>query len=72
MNSSPKEEHRPVSDKTNLGVRILAAALMLGVLGDALLRAGPWGINASLWVTALAATIVAVDWPQRALAGGGR
>lgn len=61
-----------MSDKTNLGVRILAAALMLGVLGDALLRAGPWGINASLWVTALAATIVAVDWPQRALAGGGR
>ena len=34
-----------MSDRTRLAVRILAAALMLGVLGDALLRETPWGLN---------------------------
>jgi hypothetical protein len=61
-----------MSDKTKLGVRVLVAALILGVLGDALLRTGPWGINGFLWVTALAATIVAMGRRQGALAGGGR
>jgi len=61
-----------MSDKIKLGVRVLVAALILGVLGDALLRTGPWGINAFLWVTTLAATIVAVTWRQDALAGNGR
>jgi len=61
-----------MSDKTKLGVRILVAALILGVLGDALLRTGPWGINAFLWVTVLATTLVAVGGWQGALAGSGR
>ncbi len=32
---------------------ILGAAIALGVLGDGLLRATPWGVNFFLWVTAL-------------------
>jgi hypothetical protein len=61
-----------MNDKTKLGVRILVAALILGVLGDALLRAGPWGINAFLWMTVLAATLIALGGWQGALAGSGR
>ena len=53
-----------MNDKTKLGVRILVAALILGVLGDALLRTGPWGINAFLWATALAATGVYTGQPR--------
>ncbi|HEX6700761.1 MAG TPA: DUF4173 domain-containing protein [Gaiellaceae bacterium] len=34
---------------------MLAAALGLGALGDALLRATPWGLNVAIWVLALAA-----------------
>jgi hypothetical protein len=61
-----------MSDKTKLGLRILGAALLLGILGDALLRTGPWGINAFLWLTALAATVIALGWRQSALAGSAR
>ncbi len=61
-----------MSDKTKLGLRVLVAALILGVLGDALLRTAPWGINGFLWVAALAATIAAMGRRQGALAGGGR
>ena len=35
---------------TRLGLTLLAAALGLGIAGDALLRATPWGINALLWL----------------------
>lgn len=61
-----------MNDKTKLGVRILAAALLLGVLGDALLRVVPWGINATLWTAALVAVVVLLAGRQAALAGAGR
>jgi len=38
---------------TRLGLLALAAAVMLGLLGDLLLRALPWGLNAPLWIVAL-------------------
>lgn len=38
--------------------RALAAAALLGVLADPLLRDGPWGLGLLVWVAALAATIV--------------
>ena len=60
-----------MNDKTKLGVRILAAALGLGVLGDALLRVVPWGINATLWAAALVA-VVLLAGRHTALAGAGR
>jgi hypothetical protein len=61
-----------MNDKTKLGVRILAAALLLGVLGDALLRVVPWGINATLWTAALVAVVVPLAGRQAAFAGAGR
>lgn len=38
-------------------LRVAGGALALGVLGDAFLRATPWGLNALVWVAALAAAI---------------
>ena len=35
---------------TRLGLLLLPAALLLGLFGDALLRATPWGLNVLLWV----------------------
>jgi hypothetical protein len=52
----------------------LAAALVLGVLGDALLRATPWGVNVLLWTQALVAAGVALavlGWREVALRGEG-
>ncbi|MBI3910990.1 MAG: DUF4173 domain-containing protein [Armatimonadetes bacterium] len=37
-----------------LALCALGASLVLGVLGDALLRATPWGLNVGLWVGSLA------------------
>jgi hypothetical protein len=47
-----------MSDRTRLGLGLLGAAFVLGVLGDELLRATPLGINLFLWVCALAVTLV--------------
>ena len=44
-----------MNERTKLGIGVLATALVLGLLGDALLRAMPWGLNVFLWVGALAA-----------------
>ncbi len=35
---------------TRLGLWLLPAALLIGLFGDALLRATPWGLNVLLWV----------------------
>lgn len=45
-------------ERAKLGLCILGAAVVLGVLGDVLLRATPWGINAPLWVAALVLSAV--------------
>jgi hypothetical protein len=50
----PKIAPKMMSEKTKRGLEILQAALVLGVLGDSLIRATPWGLNAFLWVTAFA------------------
>ena len=44
-----------VSERTRLGLDILGAATLAGVLGDALLRADPWGLNAFVCTVALVA-----------------
>lgn len=38
-----------MNERTKQGLNVLEAALLLGVLGDALLRATPWGLNVLLW-----------------------
>src|ERR671917_1406317 len=60
--------------RTRTGLNILEAALLLGVGGDALLRATPWGLNVLLWSGALLAALCALHarWRGGALAGEGR
>ena len=47
-----------MNEKTKTGLEILEAALLLGILGDALLRETPWGLNVFLWVGALVAAML--------------
>jgi hypothetical protein len=49
-----------MSSRTRLGLGLLGAALFLGVLGDQLLRATPFGLNVLLWLTALVAVLIAI------------
>lgn len=62
-----------MNEKTKRGLAVLEAALLLGILGDALLRATPWGLNVSLWTGALALAVLALLARGRshALAGEG-
>jgi hypothetical protein len=53
-----EEKIKTMSDRTKLGLGILEAALLLGILGDELLRATPWGFNLTLWVGTLVTSIV--------------
>ena len=58
---------------SRLGVSILGAALALGILGDALLRATPWGVNVALWTGLLVGALVGLARAHRVdLTGGGR
>ncbi len=44
----------------------VAAALVAGMAGDALLRVGPWGLNVSLWLVIVAALAVGLPLARRA------
>jgi len=44
-----------VTHRTRIGLEILGTGLVLGVLGDGLLRAMPWGLNVTLCAVALTA-----------------
>ena len=61
-------------DRTRRGLDVLQAALILGIAGDALLRATPWGLNLLLWlVLALGAGLALLArWRRGALTGEGR
>lgn len=58
------EEKSLMSEKTKTGLEILQTAVLLGVLGDVLLRGIPWGLNAFLFVTVLSSAIVML-WRKR-------
>ncbi len=47
-----------MNERTKTGLEILQAAILLGVLGDVLLRATPWGLNVLLFVGAFVAAFV--------------
>jgi hypothetical protein len=58
---------------TRIGLGVLGAALGLGILGDQLLRATPWGPNVVVWIAALALACFAIArWQTVPLTGGGR
>lgn len=46
-----------MNERTKTGLEVLQAAVLLGVLGDVLLRVTPWGINVFLFVGALIAAM---------------
>lgn len=47
-----------MNERTKTGLEILQTAVLLGVLGDVLLRVTPWGLNVFLFIGALAAAFV--------------
>lgn len=57
-------------EKTKQGLRVFEAALLLGVLGDGLLRATPWGLNLLLWTTGLACVLVVFIGRRKLMDGG--
>ena len=62
-----------MDERTRLGLGVLGASLMLGALGDMLLRATPWGVNFFLWAVALAGAAAVLVWLGRLrVAGEGR
>lgn len=59
--------------ESKVGLGIVVAALGLGVVGDALLRETPYGINVLLWTLALLAALFALArWRQPLLIGARR
>jgi len=61
-----------MSERTRLGLYVIGAGLLLGLAGDALLRATPWGLNFTLWAGALVgATYALRRRAAGATAGGG-
>ena len=51
-----------MEERTRLELGLLGAALILGALGDLLLRAMPWGINFSLGVATLVGAATVDAW----------
>lgn len=49
-----------MNERTRTGLAAGVAALLLGVAGDLLLRAAPWGVNVLLWSVALVAAVVLI------------
>ncbi|HEY6404040.1 MAG TPA: DUF4173 domain-containing protein [Blastocatellia bacterium] len=54
-----------MTEKTRLGISLIAASVVSGALGDALLRATPWGLNLFVWIAALIASVTAVRFFNR-------
>ncbi len=47
-----------MSERTRTGLEILLAAMVMGILGNVLLRQTPWGLNAFLFVTIFTAAMI--------------
>src|ERR671933_237160 len=61
-----------VSGGTRLGLTLLGAALLQGVLGDVLFHGVPLGLNVPLWVASFVACLVVLLRVTRAPLGQGR
>ena len=62
-----------VRERTRLGLGLLGVAVALGVLGDILLRATPWGVNFFIWITLLVGLAVSfAKWWRMDPGGEGR
>jgi hypothetical protein len=54
-----------MDERTKTGLEILQAAVLLGILGDVLLRATPWGLNIFLFGGAFVAAMLMLVWRRR-------
>jgi hypothetical protein len=62
-----------VGERTRLGLGLIGIALVLGVLGDILLRATPWGVNFPIWITLLVGlAVLFARWGRVGAGGEGR
>ncbi len=62
-----------MGERTRLGLGLIGVALVLGVLGDILLRATPWGVNFFVWITLLVGLAVSfARWGRVGTGGEGR
>lgn len=58
---------------SRFGLKLLGAAIALGVVSDILLRETPWGLNVAIITTVLALVVVGLArWGGLSLEGGGR
>ena len=51
-----------MNTRTRIGLEVLQVALVIGVLGDVLLRETPWGVNVTLFNIAFVGGVVALLW----------
>jgi hypothetical protein len=62
-----------VGERTRLGIGVIGVALVLGGLGDILLRATPWGVNFLVWVTVMVGlAILLARWGHVRAGGEGK
>jgi hypothetical protein len=62
-----------VGERTKAGLGLIGVAVALGVLGDVLLRATPWGVNFFFWIALLVALAVSfARWGRVVTRGEGR
>ena len=62
-----------MGERTRLGLGLIGVALVLGALGDFLLRATPWGVNFFIWTTFLVGLAVTfARWGRVGTRGEGK
>jgi hypothetical protein len=67
------EDRLTMLSKARLELSVLGAAVVMGILADALLRTMPWGLNFFVWMAALSAVITFhARSRQETLSGAGR
>ncbi len=54
-----------MKERTRTGLEILLAALLMGILGNVLLRQTPWGLNAFVFVTVFTAAMIMIAVRRR-------
>ncbi|MGH9946731.1 MAG: DUF4153 domain-containing protein [Pyrinomonadaceae bacterium] len=54
-----------MNERTKTGLEILSAALLIGVLGNVLLRVTPWGLNAFVFVAIFTAAMITITARRR-------
>ena len=59
-----------MGERTKLGLGLIGIALVLGISGDILLRAAPWGVNFFVWIALVVGLAVALARWGRVVAGG--